>query len=56
MILKEYFELKGKTVLVTGAARGLRKEIALRLAQCEASMIITDIEYPQTTEKEMADI
>ena len=56
MILEDYFELKGKTVLVTGAARGLGKEIALRLAQCEASMIITDIEYPQTTQKAIVDM
>jgi len=56
MILEEYFELKGKTVLVTGAARGLGKEIALRLAQCEASMIITDIEYPRTTEQAIVDM
>ena len=56
MSLNDYFELKGKTVLVTGAARGLGKEIALRFAQCEASMIITDIEYPQTTQKEIVDM
>ncbi len=56
MIPEEYFELKGKTVLVTGAGRGLGKEIALRLAQCEASIIISDIEYPQTTEKAILDM
>jgi len=53
MILEEYFDLKGKTVLVTGAARGLGKDIALSLARCEASMIISDIDYPQATEKAM---
>ena len=56
MILEEYFELKGKTVLVTGAARGLGKEIALSLARCEASIIIADIEYPQTTEQAILDM
>jgi len=56
MILEDYFELKGKTVLVTGAARGLGKEIAIRLAQCKASIIITDIEYPQTTEQTIVDM
>lgn len=56
MILEDYFELKGKTVLVTGAARGLGKEIALRLAQCDASMIIADIEYPHTTQKAIVDM
>jgi len=56
MILEEYFDLKGKTVLVTGAARGLGKEIALSLARCEASVIICDIEYPQTTEQAILDM
>jgi NAD(P)-dependent dehydrogenase (short-subunit alcohol dehydrogenase family) len=56
MSLKEYFDLKGKTVLVTGAARGLGKEIALSLARCEASVIISDIEYPQTTEQAIVDM
>jgi len=51
MILEEYFDLKGKTVLVTGAARGLGKDIALSLARCEASMIISDIAYPRATEQ-----
>jgi NAD(P)-dependent dehydrogenase (short-subunit alcohol dehydrogenase family) len=55
MVLEDYFDLKGKTVLVTGAARGLGKEIALRLAQCEAAVIIADLEYPQTTEKAILD-
>jgi NAD(P)-dependent dehydrogenase (short-subunit alcohol dehydrogenase family) len=56
MVIEEYFDLKGKTVLVTGAARGLGKEIALSLARCEASVIISDIEYPQTTEQAIVDM
>lgn len=56
MVLEDYFDLKGKTVLVTGAARGLGKDIALSLARCEASIIISDLEYPRTTEQTILDM
>lgn len=37
------FDLKGKVALVTGAARGIGKEIALTLAFQGADVIVTDI-------------
>jgi len=36
--------LEGKVALVTGAARGIGREIAERLAQCGARVILTDVE------------
>jgi NAD(P)-dependent dehydrogenase (short-subunit alcohol dehydrogenase family) len=45
----ELFGLKGKTALVTGAAQGLGKEIALALAQNGASLILSDIQNPEDT-------
>ena len=49
MDLKRLFSLEGKTALVTGAARGLGREIALGLAQYGASLILADTEQPQET-------
>ena len=43
------FSLKGKTALVTGAAQGLGREIALALAKNGAALILSDIQYPQDT-------
>jgi NAD(P)-dependent dehydrogenase (short-subunit alcohol dehydrogenase family) len=43
------FSIKGKTTVVTGAARGLGKEIALAFAQNGAALVLSDIEYPQDT-------
>jgi len=51
MDLKGLFSLDGKTALVTGAARGLGREIALGLAQYGASLILADTEHPQETAK-----
>lgn len=48
--------LEGKTALVTGAARGIGKEIALVLAQEGANIAFTDLFYDenaQATEKEL---
>ena len=42
MILKE-FGLEGKTAIVTGAARGLGKAIALTLAEAGADVVVADI-------------
>jgi len=41
--------LGGKTALVTGAARGLGREISLGLAQWGASMVLADAVYPHET-------
>jgi NAD(P)-dependent dehydrogenase (short-subunit alcohol dehydrogenase family) len=43
------FTLGGKTALVTGAARGLGREISLGLAQYGASLVLADAVYPQET-------
>ena len=45
----ELFGLKEKIALVTGAAQGLGREIALALAQNGASLILSDIHYPEAT-------
>jgi len=45
----ELFSLKGKTALVTGAARGLVREIALALAENGAALVLSDIQYPEDT-------
>jgi NAD(P)-dependent dehydrogenase (short-subunit alcohol dehydrogenase family) len=47
----DLFTLNGKTALVTGAARGLGREIALGLARYGASLILADAAYPEETLK-----
>ena len=37
------FDLKGKTALVTGAGRGIGKEIALLLVKAGADVVVTDV-------------
>jgi NAD(P)-dependent dehydrogenase (short-subunit alcohol dehydrogenase family) len=49
----ELFTLKGKTALVTGAAQGLGREIALALAKNGAKLILSDIQYPEATAGEV---
>jgi len=49
MEASKLFGLKGKTAVVTGAARGLGREIALALAQNGAALVLSDIEYPEDT-------
>ena len=44
MEVGELFTLKGKTALVTGAAQGLGREIALALAKEGCDIIVTDID------------
>ena len=49
--------LEGKVAIVTGAARGIGKAVALRLAQEGCAIAFTDLAYDdnaQTTEKEIA--
>lgn len=49
MEVEELFSLKGKTALVTGAAQGLGREIALAFAESGASLILSDIQSPEAT-------
>jgi len=49
MEVGESFSLKGKTALVTGTAQGLGREIALALAKNGASLVLSDIQYPEAT-------
>ena len=46
--------LDGKTALITGAARGIGKAIALKYAQEGANIAFTDLEVNLETEKEIA--
>jgi len=48
--------LKGKTVLVTGAAGGLGRDIAITLAKCDASLVLADIESPHNTQTAISDM
>lgn len=43
------FSLNGKTAVVTGAARGLGREIALALAANGADLVVCDIQHPHET-------
>ncbi|MFO7868783.1 MAG: 3-oxoacyl-[acyl-carrier-protein] reductase [Bacteroidales bacterium] len=51
--------LEGKTALITGAARGIGKAIALRYASEGANIAFTDLEYNEVaeqTQKEIAEL
>jgi len=48
-------DLKGKTALVTGAGRGIGREIALQLAQRGADIAVVDVEH-ETAEKAAREI
>jgi len=49
MDVAELFNLEGKIALVTGAAQGLGKEIALAFAESGASLVLSDIQNPADT-------
>ena len=46
--------LQGKTALITGAARGIGKAIALKFAEEGCNVAFTDLEVNEETEKEIA--
>ena len=46
--------LEGKTALITGAARGIGKSIALKFAQEGANIAFTDLEVNPETEQEIS--
>jgi 3-oxoacyl-[acyl-carrier protein] reductase len=46
--------LEGKTALITGAARGIGKAIALKFAEEGANVAFTDLAVNEETEKEIA--
>ena len=46
--------LEGKTALITGAARGIGKAIALKFAAEGANIAFTDLQVNEETEKEIA--
>jgi NAD(P)-dependent dehydrogenase (short-subunit alcohol dehydrogenase family) len=50
---QQIFRLDGKIALVTGASRGLGKEIAKGFAQYGASLVLADLAYPEETEEEI---
>lgn len=45
--------LEGKTALITGAARGIGKAIALKFAEEGANIAFTDLEVNEETEKKL---
>ena len=49
MDIKKLFSLEGKTALVTGAAQGLGREIALAFANSGASVVLSDIQELEST-------
>ncbi|MCU0243066.1 MAG: SDR family NAD(P)-dependent oxidoreductase, partial [Vicinamibacteria bacterium] len=45
--MEDEMDLKGKNALVTGAAQGIGKAIALRLAEAGANVVVADINLDQ---------
>ena len=48
--------LEGKVALVTGAARGIGKAVALRFAEQGANVVFTDLEINETAEQTLAEL
>ena len=53
MKISKLFAIEDKTTVVTGAAQGLGREIALAFAHNGANIVISDIRYPEETVKEV---
>ena len=49
MEIRKLYTFKGKTALVTGAAQGLGREIAVAFAKNGASLVLSDVQYPEET-------
>ena len=49
MDVEKLFNLQGKTALITGAAQGLGREIALAFAKSGASLVLSDVQNPENT-------
>ena len=50
------FMIKDKTIIVTGAARGLGQKYALEFAKAEANIIFADISDCSETEKKVSEV
>ena len=53
MKISELYAIEGKTAVITGAAQGLGREIALAFAHNGANVVVSDIRYPEETAKEV---
>ncbi|MEJ2284118.1 MAG: SDR family NAD(P)-dependent oxidoreductase [Desulfobacterales bacterium] len=53
MDIEELFNLKGKTAMITGAAQGLGREIALAFAENGSSVVLSDVQTPESTAEEV---
>jgi NAD(P)-dependent dehydrogenase (short-subunit alcohol dehydrogenase family) len=49
MEIGKLYTFRGKTALVTGAAQGLGREIAVAFAKNGASLVLSDVRYPEET-------
>ncbi len=52
MDIREFFSLKGETAIVTGAAKGLGKEISMAFADAGANIVVADMDFEAAMEAE----